>query len=157
MKKRFGHDISHIRPLVAVFAIFLFMGMVSCKNDTSKQAPSAADKSVINSIEDANQFNKILEKSKERLLLLDFYADWCPPCKELAPILEKIAKEKSATVTIYKINIDRNRELSDSFRITGIPHVAFFKNKENVFSLTGLYPKNMYLKVIEKFSETGTS
>jgi thioredoxin len=157
MKKRFGHDISHIRPLVAVFAIFLFMGMVSCKNDTSKQAPSAADKSVINSIEDANQLNKILEKSKERLLLLDFYADWCPPCKELAPILEKIAKEKSATVTIYKINIDRNRELSDSFRITGIPHVAFFKNKENVFSLTGLYPKNMYLKVIEKFSETGTS
>ena len=157
MKKRFGHDISHIWPLVAVFAIFLFMGMVSCKNDTSKQAPSAADKSVINSIEDANQFNKILEKSKERLLLLDFYADWCPPCKELAPILEKIAKEKSATVTIYKINIDRNRELSDSFRITGIPHVAFFKNKENVFSLTGLYPKNMYLKVIEKFSETGTS
>jgi thioredoxin len=157
MNKGFGHDIFHIRLLVAVFAIFFFLGMVSCKNDTSKQAQSPADKSVINSIEDANQFNKILEKSKERLLLLDFYADWCPPCKELAPILEKIAKEKSATVTIYKINIDRNRELSDSFRITGIPHVAFFKNKENVFSLTGLYPKNTYLKVIEKFSETGAS
>jgi putative thioredoxin len=133
------------------------LGLVSCKNDTSKQAQARVDKSVINSIEDANQFNQILEKSKERLLLLDFYADWCPPCKELAPILEKIAKEKSATVTIYKINVDRNRELSDSFRITGIPHVAFFKNKENVFSLTGLYPKNMYLKAIEKFSESGAS
>ena len=157
MKKRFGHDISHIRPLVAVFAIFLFMGMVSCKNDTSKQAPSAADKSVINSIEDANQFNKILEKSKKRLLVLDFYADWCPACKELAPILEKIAKEKGKTVSIYKINVDRNQELSNSFRITGIPHVAFFKNKKNVYSLTGLYPKSMYLKVIETFSETGTS
>jgi thioredoxin len=147
----------HIRPLISVFVIFFFMGMASCKNDTSKQAQSTVDKPVINSIEDVNQFNKILETSKKRLLLLDFYADWCPPCKELAPILEKIAKEKSDIVTIYKINIDRNRELSDSFRITGIPHVAFFKNKENVFSLTGLYPKNMYLQVIEKFAETGAS
>ena len=157
MNKRSGHGIFHIRPLVAVLLIIFSMGLISCKNDTSDQSQPPVKKSVINSIEDANQLNKILEKSKERLLLLDFYADWCPPCKELAPILEKIAKEKSATVTIYKINIDRNRELSDSFRITGIPHVAFFKNKENVFSLTGLYPKNMYLKVIEKFSETGTS
>jgi thioredoxin len=157
MNKRSGHYNFHIRLLVAVFTTFFFLGIVSCKNDTSKQAQAPVDKSIINSIEDANQFNKILETSKERLLLLDFYADWCPPCKELAPILEKIAKEKSATVTIYKIDIDRNRELSNSFRITGIPHVAFFKNKENVFSLTGLYPKDMYLKVIEKFAETGTS
>jgi thioredoxin len=157
MKKKSGHNMFHIRLLVAVFTSFFFLGIVSCKNDTSKQAQAPVGKSIINSIEDANQFNKILETSKERLLLLDFYADWCPPCKELAPILEKIAKEKSAFVTIYKINIDRNRELSNSFRITGIPHVAFFKNKENVFSLTGLYPKDMYLKVIEKFAETGTS
>ena len=157
MNKRSGHDIFNIRPIIAVFIIFFFTSMVSCKNDTSNQAQSPVKKSVINSIQNADQFNKILEKSKERLLLLDFYADWCPPCKELAPILEKIAREKSATVTIYKIDIDRNQELSNSFRISGIPHVAFFKNKENVFSLTGLYPKNMYLKVIEKFTETGKS
>jgi thioredoxin len=133
------------------------MGLISCKNDTSDQSQAPVKKSVINSIEDANQFNKILEKSKKRLLVLDFYADWCPPCKELEPILEKIAKEKGKTVSIYKINVDRNQELSNSFRITGIPHVAFFKNKKNVYSLTGLYPKSMYLKVIETFSETGTS
>ncbi len=157
MNKRSGHNIFHIRPLTAVFAIFIFIGMVSCKNDTNKQAQSPVEKSVINSIEGSNQFNKILEISKKRLLLLDFYADWCPPCKELAPILEKIAKEKSAIVAIYKINIDQNRELSNSFRIAGIPHVAFFKNKENVFSLTGLYPKSMYLKVIERYAGTGTS
>jgi thioredoxin len=157
MNKRSGHNIFHIRLLTAVLAIFIFIGMVSCKNDTNKQAQSPVDKSLISSIEDTNQFNKILEISKERLLLLDFYADWCPPCKELAPILEKIAKEQSATVAIYKIDIDRNRELSDSFRITGIPHVAFVKNKENVFSLTGLYPKNMYLKAIQQYAGTGTS
>lgn len=157
MNKKSGHGIFHIRAFIAVFIIFFLTGTISCKNDTSEQAQPPVKKSNINSIEDANQFNKILEKSKKRLLVLDFYADWCPPCKELEPILEKIAKEKSDTVTIYKINVDRNREISNSFRITGIPHVAFFKNKKNVFSLTGLYPKDMYLKVIEKFAETGTS
>ena len=157
MNKRSGHGIFHIRPLVAVLLIIFSMGLISCKNDTSDQSQPPVKKSVINSIEDANQFNKILEKSKKRLLVLDFYADWCPPCKELEPILEKIAKEKGKTVTIYKVNVDRNQELSNSFRITGIPHVAFFKNKKNVYSLTGLYPKSMYLKVIETFSETGTS
>jgi thioredoxin len=156
MNKRSGHHFFHILPLAAIIVIFFIIGMVSCKNDTNKQAQSRTDNSVI-SLEDANQFNKILEISKERLLVLDFYADWCPPCKELAPILEKIAEEQKDTVAIYKINIDRNRELSNSFRVTGIPHVAFVKNKKNVFSLTGLYPKNIYLKVIERYAVTGTS
>jgi thioredoxin len=157
MNNRSGHDFFHIRRLAAVSIIFLFMGMVSCKNDTNKQAKSQVDNPVISSIEDANQFNKVLEVSKSRLLLLDFYADWCPPCKELEPILEKIAREQKDLVAIFKINVDRNRELSSSFRVTGIPHVAFVKNREKVFSLTGLYPKNMYLKVIERYAETGAS
>ena len=84
--------------------------------------------------------------------MFDFYADWCPPCKEIEPVLEKIAKEKSETVTIYKINIDRNKALATSFGVGGIPHVVFFKNKETVFTLSGLYPKNMYLKLVERFS-----
>ncbi len=146
-----------IRPLMAVLIILFLIGIISCKNNTSEQARPPVKKSIINNIKDANQFNEILEKSKKRLLILDFYADWCPSCKALAPILEKIAKEKSGTVIIYKINVDRNREISNSFRITGIPHVAFLKNKKNVFSLTGVYPKDMYLKVIEKFAETGSS
>ena len=85
-------------------------------------------------------------------MIFDFYTDWCPPCKELEPILEKIAKEKSEMVTVYKINIDRNRALANSFRVGGIPHVVFLKNKKTVLALTGLYPKNMYLKAAERFS-----
>ena len=84
--------------------------------------------------------------------MFDFYADWCPPCKEIEPVLEKIAKEKSDMVTVYKINIDRNKALANSFRVSGVPHVVFFKNKEIVFTLNGLYPKNMYLKLVERFS-----
>ena len=85
-------------------------------------------------------------------VMLDFYADWCPPCKEIEPVLKKIAKEKKDLVTVYKINIDRNKALADSFRVGGIPHVVFLKNKETVLTLSGLYPNTMYLKIVERFS-----
>ena len=137
--------------------VFLLFGIVACKNNTNENAQAMTSTSLVSLIDSLEQFNKIMETSKERLLLIEFYADWCPPCKELAPILEKIAEEKSDIVAIYKIDIDRNRELSNSFRVNGIPYVAFVKNKENIFSLTGLYPKHMYLKVIEQFEESGGS
>ena len=140
-----------------VVAVFLLFSVVSCKNNTNEKAQAQTHKSIITSIDNVEQLNKILEISNERLLILEFYADWCPPCKELTPILEKIAKEQSATVAIYKIDTDRHRALMNSFRVTGIPHVAFIKNKENVFSLTGLYPKTMYLKVVEQYSKSAES
>jgi putative thioredoxin len=153
MKKGLKY-ISYRKQLLAVaVTVFLMIGIVSCKNNTNEKAQAKTSSSFITNIGNAEQFDKILEISNHRLLVLEFYADWCPPCKELAPILEKIAKDKKATVSIYKIDIDRQRELSNSFRVTGIPHVSFVKNKENVFSLTGLYPKVIYLKAIEKFAE----
>jgi len=157
MKKGSKYSIYRNRPFAIIVAFFLLSGIVSCKNNTNEKTPAQTNNSIITSIDNLEQLNKIVEISNERLLILEFYADWCPPCKELAPILEKIAKEKSATVAIYKIDIDRHRELSNSFRVTGIPHVAFVKNKENVFSLTGLYPKTMYLKVIEQYTKPAES
>jgi thioredoxin 1 len=134
-----------------VIIIFIF-GIASCRDNTGNKTRDPLADSGIRYIDSMEQFNKIIQTSGERLLMFDFYADWCPPCKEIDPVLEKIAKEKSEMVTVYKINIDRNRALADSFRVGGIPHVVFFKNKETVLSLSGLYPKNMYLKLVERFS-----
>ncbi len=156
MKENLKHDILQIRFCALVIIIFFFCA-VSCKNDASSHTQSPVNDAVIRSIDNVEQLNKVVETSNERLLILEFYADWCPPCKDLAPILEKIAKEKNETVAIYKIDIDRHRELSNSFRVTGIPHVSFVKNKENVFALTGLYPKTMYLNVIEQYTQPDKS
>lgn len=156
MKEVFKYNIIYLQLCTLVVTIFFFC-IVSCKNDASSQAQAPGNNAVIPIIDNLAQFNKIMETSEERLLILDFYADWCPPCKELEPILEKIAKEERDTISVYKIDVDRNRELSNSFRITGIPYVAFVKNKEKVFSLTGLYPKNMYLKVIERYTQNNES
>ena len=135
-----------------IATILAFSGITSCGDDTGQKPHVMAADSVLGSIDSMEQLNKIIGKSGERLLIFDFYADWCPPCKELEPILEKIAKEKSEMVTVYKINIDRNRALANSFHVGGIPHVVFLKDKKTVLELTGLYPKNMYLKAVERFS-----
>jgi len=157
MIKGSKYSIYRNRPFAVIVAVFLISSIVSCKNNTNEKVQAQTNKSMITNIENVEHLNKVIEISNERLLILEFYADWCPPCKDLSPILEKIAKEKSSTVSIYKIDVDRHRELMDSFRVTGIPHVSFVKNKENVFALTGLYPKTMYLKVIEQYTQPDKS
>jgi len=157
MTRNIAYNIDLKRFYSILITVFLFFTAASCENKPNNSSQTPAKESVIKSIDGVDQFNKIIQTAGDRLLLIDFYADWCPPCKDLMPILEKIAKEKSENVTIYKINIDRNSNLANSFRVTGIPQVTFIKNKENVLSLTGLYPKKMYLKAIEQHSEAGAS
>ena len=154
--KHMIHKISYknrwMRVFFQVFILLLVFEFASCGNDTSKNTRAPLDDFVISSIDNMEQFNRIIETSKDRLLIFDFYADWCPPCKELEPILNKIAKEKSSTVTVYKINIDHNKGLANTFRVIGIPHVILFKNKKRLLALNGLYPKNMYLQIVDQFS-----
>jgi thioredoxin len=57
--------------------------------------------------------------------IVDFYADWCGPCKAIAPILEEIAKEKAGQIYVYKVNIDYSPEVSAAFRVSGIPTLLF--------------------------------
>ena len=132
----------------------LFAVIVSCEDHSSQQVQ--APKTLIPFIKNKEQLRQITESSGGRLLMVEFYADWCPPCKELTPILEEIAKESGGKVDIYKIDTDKNPGLASAFRVTGIPHVEFIKNQESVFSLSGLYPKKMYLKAIGRFSQVLT-
>lgn len=157
MRKNTQNPIRLIGLCTLVFTLFVFLGIASCGNNADNPSHASAGDSIIVKINNVDQFNKIIETSGDNLLLIEFYADWCPPCKQLAPVLEKIAKEKRELVIIYKINIDRNRDLANSFHVTGIPHVTFVKNKKTLLSLTGLYPKKMYLKAIDRFSESDKS
>lgn len=154
MKQHIRFNDHLARFTLFVFTVLVFFVLSSCENQSSDQTQGTITDSAIIAIDNEDQFNKVWEKSGEHLLMFEFYADWCSPCKELAPVLEKIAKENKDKVTVYKINTDRNSDLLHSFRVRGIPYVVFVKNQENVFSLTGLYPRNMYLRVIEQFSES---
>ena len=136
---------------LGITTLVLLAVLSSCDNAAPPSTTPPA-KSLITKIHTKEQLNQIIETSGERLLMIDFYADWCPPCKELNPILEEIAKNNPAKVLIYKVNTDKNKELAQDFRVAGIPHVVFIKNKKTLLFLSGLYPKKMYLRVIDRYA-----
>ena len=74
-------------------------------------------------------------------VLVDFWAEWCGPCRQVAPVLDQIAAEQAGKLTIVKLNVDDNPEITARFQITGIPAMKVFKSGEEVLSLVGARPK----------------
>lgn len=83
-------------------------------------------------------------------VLVDFWAEWCGPCKRLAPTVDALAAEYSGKVTIGKLNVDDNPNTAFKFQIRGIPALLLFKGGQVVESVVGLAPKDELKKVIDK-------
>ena len=75
-------------------------------------------------------------------VVVDFWAEWCGPCKQIAPALEEIAKELNGKVKITKLNIDENPQTPSTYNVRAIPTLMLFKNGEVAGTLKGAYPKN---------------
>ena len=74
---------------------------------------------------------KVINASDKKLIIVDFWAPWCGPCKQLTPTMEKIANENKDEFDLIKINIDENQEIAGQLRIQSIPTVYAFKEKKN--------------------------
>ena len=99
---------------------------------------------------DESEFNdKVIEASAKKLIVVDFWAPWCGPCKQLTPILEKIIGE-SDKITLVKINIDENQQIAAQLRIQSIPTVYAFKDKQIVNAFQGVLPENQVIEFLEK-------
>ena len=94
------------------------------------------------------EFNEILKNNA--LVLVDFYASWCMPCKMLSPVIEEIAKEYEGKVVVCKVDIDENEELANEYNIMSVPTVIIFKNNENVEEIIGLNNKSKYTRVLDE-------
>ena len=99
---------------------------------------------------DSNNFETEVLKS-DKITIVDFYADWCGPCRKLSPILEEIETELSEKVKFTKINTDENIETAKKYQRSGLPTLLVFKNGEIVERMVGLMPKNSVLSGIEKY------
>lgn len=82
--------------------------------------------------------------------IIDFYADWCGPCKAVAPVLEELAKEYDGRLTIYKVNTDVEQELAAVFGIQSIPTFLFIPQNGQPMMQPGAFPKNVFKEVIEE-------
>ena len=82
--------------------------------------------------------------------IIDFYADWCGPCRRVAPIMEKLAEEYDGKLLVYKINTDKERELSAAFNVKSIPMVLFIPMEGQPMMQVGAMPEEGYRKVVEE-------
>ena len=87
---------------------------------------------------------------KEGVILVDFFATWCGPCKMLAPVLSQIAEEYKDKIRVGKVNVDENNELAMKYQIASIPTLIFFKNGEIVKTSVGLSTKSELMDIINK-------
>jgi thioredoxin 1 len=96
---------------------------------------------------DSNFQTEVLESDK--LSVIDFWAEWCGPCRAIGPVIEELSKEYDGKVKIGKVNVDNKQQLSINYGITSIPAILFVKNGQVVDKLVGAQPKSNFVKKIE--------
>lgn len=98
-------------------------------------------------IESVQQFEELLKNEK---VVLDFYADWCGPCRMLSPIIEELSQQYGEEVAVAKLNVDLVGEVAQKFGVYSIPTVIFFKGGEVKETLVGYRPKAHFEKIINQ-------
>jgi thioredoxin 1 len=96
---------------------------------------------------DANFKETVLDSDK--LTVVDFWAEWCGPCRAIGPVISELANEYAGVINVGKLNVDQNPQISMNYGITSIPAILFLKNGEVVDKLVGAQPKANFVKKIE--------
>ena len=99
-------------------------------------------------IRDDNFRSEVLES--DRPVLVDFWAPWCPPCRQLGPTVEAIARDHAAAVKVAKIDVDANPETASAYGVSSIPAVLVFRNGREVDRLVGLRPRARYEQALRE-------
>ncbi len=148
------HTNYYLQSLLPVGIVLLTSVLLLWACQKSTEAPSLSNngETAVKALHGPSEFQKAMQSSHDKLTVIDFYADWCGPCRDLAPIMEKIARDMGQEARFYKVNIDEQRQLAMQSGVTGIPYVTFFKNGKKVHSLMGVWPEKAYIRDITRFA-----
>jgi len=89
--------------------------------------------------------------NSDKLVLVDFHATWCGPCKTLAPILQEVKNEMKDELSLIKIDIDKNQAAANKFQVRSVPTMIAFKNGKQVWKQSGVVPANALLKTLKQW------
>jgi thioredoxin 1 len=143
------------KVLLSLFISSLFFITCRSENKTGSEGDKTGNVSVVQ-LTDAS-FKKLVfnyEAGKEwkyegsKPAIIDFYADWCGPCRQLSPIVEEIAKEYAGKIVVYKVDTDKEKVLSQSLGITGLPTLLFIPATGSPQMSMGAIPKESLIKAI---------
>ncbi len=99
-----------------------------------------------------SSFSEIIKDNTP--VLVDFHADWCGPCKMMAPILKEAKSSLGDAVKIIKIDVDKNEALASKYQVKGVPTLILFKNGEQLWRQSGVVQKDEIIKLIKSHSST---
>ena len=127
----------------------------SDKNDT--KISSGSNDNVIIDVVTENFMSDVIEKSKDIPVIVDFWAPWCEPCKQLTPIIEKLIKEQNGRVILAKMNIDESPEVAQQLKIQSIPAVMAFHDGQPLDGFIGVQPEKNILEFIKNVASKNNS
>ena len=137
--------------------LLLLFSFVACTRAQADTATEDAGEVIV--LNKADFLTKVFNYEKnptkwtyegDKPCIIDFYADWCGPCRRVAPVLKELAKRYKNDIVIYKINIDKERELAGTFGVTSIPTILFVPMKGEPQVSMGALPEESLVKMIEE-------
>jgi len=132
-----------VGSVITLFILYFIYMLIKIKFKTTQ------DNDKIKTLTDQNFQNQI----KTGVVLVDFWADWCMPCKMMAPILNSTAEELNENATVGKLNIEHFQGLATKYKVMSIPTMILFKNGKEMNRYVGAKPKDFLLKEIKKYSK----
>jgi len=128
---------------VVIVAVFIFRTVAMAK---MKNTPMVADHEKVVTLTEQN----FQQKTKGKVVLVDFWASWCAPCRMMAPVLNDVASELNGNSHVGKVDIQQYQSLANEFKVRSIPTLILFKNGKEVNRFVGVKSKDFLLKEIAK-------